>query len=359
MKILHIITGMQKAAGTSVFCGEVCNELVNNGHVVTLAMVNCEQENFYPVDEKVRVVSIATVLNSNEQFDLVHIHALWSPILHQVARWARTRHIPTVWSPHGMLTPWAMNNKKWKKWLGWWLYQKWDLMRANLIHVTAQSEVEDVRRMGLKNKIMVAPLGVRVNTNTERIKREDGKKVLLFVSRVQRKKGLFNLARAWAQLPTKAKMNWIVRIVGPDQENHTAELKQLCATLKVEADFEFVGPKYGDELAREYASANMFVLPTHSENFGSVVIESLAHGVPVICTKGAPWDELESHKCGWWIDIGVEPLTQALKEAMSLSDKDRQAMGESGKKLIADKYTWGAVAEKMIKGYEEVVNART
>ena len=168
MKVLHIIPGLIKAAGTSVFCGEVCNRLVQNGHEVTLAVVDCKQDNTYPVDERVRVVDIASALNGNEPFDLVHIHALWSPILHQVAQWARRHKLPIVWSPHGMLTPWAMNNKKWKKLLGWWLYQKLDLARAELIHVTAQSEVGDVRRMGLKNKIMVAPLGVKVECRYQR-----------------------------------------------------------------------------------------------------------------------------------------------------------------------------------------------
>lgn len=355
MKVLHVITGMQKAAGTSVFCGEVCNGLAQDGHEVTLAVVNCGQENFYPVDNKVRVASIQSVTNGDGRYDLVHIHALWSPILHHVAKWARKQAIPIVWSPHGMLTPWAMDSKKWKKRLGWMLYQKRDLVRANLIHATAQSEVEDVRRMGLKNKVMIAPLGVKVGDRVERVARADGKRVLLFVSRVQRKKGLVNLVRAWAQLSPEIKRKWMVRIVGPDQEGHTAELKALCAKLAVENNFEFVGPKYGDDLAQEYASADLFVLPTHSENFGSVVIEALAHGVPVICTKGAPWEDLETHKCGWWIDIGVEALVKALQEAMGLSEETRREMGARGRKLVEEKYTWDAVTRAMVEGYEEAV----
>lgn len=363
MRIIHAITGMQKAAGTSVFCGEVCNRLVQNGHEVTLAVVDCKQDNFYPVDERVRVADIASMLNGNEQFDLMHIHALWSPILHQVAKWARRHKIPIVWSPHGMLTAWAMNNKRWKKLLGWWLYQKWDLARVELIHVTAQSEVADVRRMGLKNRVVVAPLGVKIDDRVERVERVDGKKTLLFVSRVQRKKGLVNLVCAWAQLKNEISTrsvcstrlnNWIIRIVGPDQEGHTAELMALCNELGVASDFEFVGSKYGEELQREYASADLFVLPTHSENFGSVVIEALAHAVPVITTKGAPWAELEERKCGWWIDIGVEPLVNALKEATAMPNAERREMGACGRKLVEEKYTWDAVVKTMVKGYESI-----
>ena len=379
MKILHVITGMQKAAGTSVFCGEVANGLVALGHDVDIAVANPESADSYPVDSRVELISVVSLLHSPTpslpHFDLVHIHALWSPVLHRVARWARSQKIPIVWSPHGMLTPWAMHNKWLKKQLGWWLYQRWDLCRADLLHVTAESEVEDVRRMGLKNKVVLAPLGVNVDGRVERVGRVDGMRTLLFVSRVQRKKGLENLVRAWAQLKSEISTrsarsarlnNWRIRIVGPDQENHTAELKALCCSLGVDGDFDFVGPKYGDELQHEYANADLFALPTYSENFGSVVIEALAHGVPVITTKGTPWHELEGYadarlttcdpqlKCGWWIDIGVEPLAKALDAAISLSDAERREMGERGRKLVEEKYTWDVVVKTLVKEYEEV-----
>ena len=364
MKIIHVITGMQKAAGTSVFCGEVCNGLIALDHEVTIAVTNPETADRYPLDQRIRLISISSLLHAPtcsvwHNYGLIHIHALWAPLLHKVAKWARQNSIPVVWSPHGMLTPWAINNKKWKKLLGWWLYQKRELAKASLIHATAQSEVDDIRRMGLKNKVIVAPLGMKVGGCVKLAERVDGKNVLLFVSRVQRKKGLENLVRAWVQLPLEIKSRWVVRIVGPDQEGHTAELKVLCAKLSVENDFEFVGPKYGDDLAQEYANADLFVLPTYSENFGSVVIESLAHGVPVICTKGAPWKELDDYKCGWWIDIGVEPLTKALKDAMSLTDIGRSEMGARGKSLIEAKYTWNSVVRVVLKGYEEVLGAKT
>ena len=357
MKVLHVITGLQKAAGTSVFCGEVCNGLVALGHEVAIAVIDEKKSDIYPLDPRVKLMSIDTLLSGAAGVDwsVIHIHALWSPILHSVARWAISNRLPVVWSPHGMLTPWAMHNKWWKKQLGWWLYQKKDLSRANLIHATAQSEVEDVKRMRLGNKTIVVPLGVKVHHLEKCVKSISNKKILLFVSRVQRKKGLLNLVHAWAQLPKVVRDEWDIRIVGPDQDNHTAELKQLCAKLEVGQYFNFTGPKYGDDLAKEYAVADLFVLPTHSENFGSVVIEALAQGVPVICTQGAPWKELETYKCGWWIDIGVEPLVTALQEAMALSDDERHAMGLRGRKLVEEKYTWEAVVKSMVQGYEEVL----
>ena len=128
----------------------------------------------------------------------------------------------------------------------------------------------------------------------------------------------------------------------------------------------FVGPKYDSDLAAEYANADLFVLPTHSENFGSVVIEALAHGVPVITTKEAPWSELEEFKCGWWIDDTVDALVRTLKEASFLhcktttSDSDMLAqMGERGRAFVEKRYTWSAVCDRMVRGYEEILNGRT
>ena len=359
LRILHVITSLRKAAGTSVFCGEVCNRISAVGHDVTLAVCDPDEQDCYPLDPKVKLVSIASVIGLKDRaFDLVHIHAIWSPILHKVSNWAHGTNVPIVWSPHGMLTPWAMNNKRLKKLLGWMLYQKRDLAKAALIHVTASSEEEDIKRLGLANKCLIAPLGVEIEVGARHDEPNAGKKTLLFVSRVQRKKGLLNLVKAWASLPSQIRANWRVRIVGPDQEGHEAEVKAECERLGVADDWLFIGPRYGEDLHGEYANADVFVLPTHSENFGSVVIEALSHGVPVVTTKGAPWSELEERHCGWWIDIGVEPLTDALKATMSLDEVQRREMGARGRALVEEKYTWNAVVKAMVKGYEEVLNGR-
>lgn len=378
MKILHVITGMRKAAGTSVFAGEVANELIAQGHEVSIAVANPKLDDCYKLDPRVKLIRFDEVVVAD--YDIAHIHALWSPVLSRVAKSARKAGVKVVWSPHGMLTPWALKNKWWKKLLGLALYQYWSLRKADLIHVTADAEVGDVCRLGLENPVVIAPLGVRIPTSPPKPQALNLKqRTLLFVSRVQRKKGLPNLLEAWARLPENWKKGWAIRIVGPDQDNHTAELMSLCERLEIPyADQEgnihrppanlqpstsnqpqvaFAGPLYDEQLDAAYSNADLFVLPTHSENFGSVVIEALAHRVPVVCTKEAPWEELETHNCGWWIDIGVEPLVNALKEAMSLSDEERSAMGARGRRLVEEKYTWKAVVKAMVKGYEEILKS--
>jgi glycosyltransferase involved in cell wall biosynthesis len=101
--------------------------------------------------------------------------------------------------------------------------------------------------------------------------------------------------------------------------------------------------------------ADLFIHPSDSENFGISIAEALYAGLPVVTTKGAPWQELEEHNCGWWIDIGVEPLVKALKSAMGLTDDERLEMGRRGHELVLEKYTWDAIGREMAKAYEGVL----
>lgn len=362
MKVLHVITSLQRASGVSVFAGEVANELVMMEHAVTIAVADPSAPDRYPLDSRVKVVGLndACALKTGA-FDVIHIHALWAPALSRMGKVAGRARIPIVWSPHGMLTAWALNNRKWKKRIAWWLYQKRALLRAQMLHVTAESEVMDVRNAGIMGAVCVVPLGVRLSIPLALSQQEKargrlpgGRRTVLFVSRIQKKKGIANLLNAWAQLKSSMRAGWRLVIAGPDQENHTSELRNLACVLGIEQNVEFIGPVYGDVKDRLYASAEIFVLPTFSENFGSVVIEALATGTPVICTKGAPWGELEVYKCGKWIDIGVQPLVDAISWMMGVGDITRDEMGRRGRQLVEEKYSWRAVAEHLVESYRSV-----
>lgn len=371
MKILHVISGLGQAAGTSVFCVELCDHLQQAGLQCGIA-VRSRGINDYASRQSVPIYEIGRHPGALPfKPDLLHIHALWDPFLHRAAARARQKGVPVVWSPHGMLTPWALRHKTIKKALALAGYQYRDLRKAAMLHATADSEVRDVRRLGLRQPVVVAPLGVNVPyPGPAGARQRDGARIALFVSRVHPKKGLLNLVDAWAMVRPQG---WRMVVAGPDQDGHTAAVKARAEAKGVARDFEFAGAVFGDGKNRLYAQADLFVLPTYSENFGVVVIEALAHGVPVITTKGAPWAELlgssdqssaigdrlsaaAGGRCGWWIDIGVEPLAEALREAMGLSDEERRAMGVNSRQLVAAKYTWPAIAEQMKQAYEWILN---
>lgn len=117
----------------------------------------------------------------------------------------------------------------------------------------------------------------------------------------------------------------------------------------------FTGMLSGQIKTSAIANADLFVLPTHSENFGIVVAESLAHEVPVITTKGAPWEDLIKYDCGWWIDNERNSLKNALIEAMNLSEDKRRQMGINGKIMVEKKYSWNFLSQKMSKVYSWIL----
>ncbi len=340
MKILHLSPNMTDASGVTVFAENIVAELRALGHEADLVRKGS------PLFDGERREDVL------KRYDIIHLHNLWSPWLHRWAQAAWRVGARVVWSPHGTLSPWAMQYKGFKKKVAWMLYQKRDLRRAHVIHVTAPGEDADVRRVGLKNPVVVVPLGVRMSADgLKREKKESPSpiKTLLFTGRVTPIKGLANLVGAMA-----ASEGWRLRIVGPDEEGHTAELKVLAEKEGVAERIDFTGPKYGEDLENEYRDADCFVLPSFSENFGSVVVEAMAAGLPVIVSRGAPWQEVEERKCGRWVKNDPETLARTIAEMMALSDDERRAMGSRGRQLVAEKYQWPAIGRKMAAAYEDL-----
>ena len=356
MRVLQVIPGISmKSGGPTRSVKGLCRALDRAGVEVTLLVLGGTDEFENPGGVKV-VYGVRAELEFLRSFQLVHLHGLWSSKLHQVAVACRRAGVKYVVSPRGMLDPWALSVKKWKKRIARWLYQDRDLKGAAAFHATAELEAQNIRKQGLKQPIIIAPNAVNIaeskKCECEKVRTEHQERVALFMGRLHPGKGLLTLAEAWAKVRPQG---WKMVVVGPDDYGHKQEVVAKLEELGIRDEWEFVGMVGDEEKWAYYRQANLLIHPSVSENFGITIAEGLAAGLPIICTKGTPWKDIADHKCGWWIDIGVETLAQALKEAMSLSDKDRQAMGERGQKLITEKYTWDAVAEKIIKGYEEVV----
>lgn len=371
--ILHAIPGLVRAAGTSVYCAELAAELARQGVPSTIALPQPPGLDACPTPSEVVVGTFAA---AGPTPTVVHVHGLWHPFLHRVARASRIRGVPVVVSPQGMLTPWALGHKRLKKWIALVAYQGRDLRTAAMFHATADAEVEDLRRLGLRQPVVVAPFGIGMPAPPA--PRQGDVRTALFVSRIHPKKGLPQLLDAWARLAPErmggaGRPRWRLIIAGPDEGGHQAELTARAATLgltvaarplppdglpEATVDVVFTGPVYGDQKTDLYRQSDLFVLPTHSENFGVVILEALSCGLPVITTRGAPWGALENvgrgvphGRAGWWTEIGVEPLVMALREALTLSAAERAEIGDNGRWYARERYSWPAAARAMREAY--------
>lgn len=284
--------------------------------------------------------------------DLIHNHGVWLPANHSASVVARKYKKPCIITPHGMLTIWCYNFKPLKKRIAWQLYLKKDVMDAAIVHMTSQGEVEEFKKLGFKGRLAVIPNGIHLPVIDQMIPKLKDGKTALFVSRIHPKKGLLNLVEAWSRIRPKG---WRMRLVGPDEGGHRKEVERALIEKGLADDFIFEGPIFGERLWEIYRTSDVFILPTLSENFGNVVPEALACGLPVVCTYGAPWEELVTRKCGWWIPIGVEALTKTLREVFETTASERMEMGIRGRKLVEEKYTWESVGKKMKLLYEWVL----
>jgi glycosyltransferase involved in cell wall biosynthesis len=175
---------------------------------------------------------------------------------------------------------------------------------------------------------------------------------MLFLSRVHPIKGLPLLLEAMA-VERQRLRDWRLVIAGPDAVGHRHELAQQAERLGVSDMIEFVGLVADEKEKRGLlGSADLFVLPTHTENFGIVIAEALACGVPVVTTQGAPWRELEEHGCGWWVPVSARAIADALVDAATRPAAELRAMGERGRALVRSRYVWSIVAERSLVLYK-------
>lgn len=284
-----------------------------------------------------------------EMPSVVHIQGLWLAHLGVADRWCRNRGRPLVVSPRGMLEPWAMQYKRWKKALAWGLLEARIVKRAACIHATSESEADAVRRLGISVPIAVIPNGIDIPNERPVDRSGHSKNVMLFLSRIHPKKGLPLLVEAWAKVRPKT---WELAIVGPDECGHEAEVRALCQKFAIADCVRFYGPCYGERKKNLFRNSDVFVLPTYSENFGMAVAEALSWGLPVITTTGCPWRSIVEARCGWWVAPTVEGMVWAIGEAVATGRECRSEMGKRGRLMVMRDLSWGRVAGELREIYE-------
>ncbi len=410
LKVLHVIDSINAVqGGPSVSVPSLAREQAKLGHQVTIVCRNYGYLGPIAQPEGVEIRSIPSSRWTKDQggwgcsfrrlveeevrkADVVHNHGLWLAANYYARRAANEAGKPLVISTRGMVEDWSLRRAVVRKFVAWQLFERQNLESAALFHATSESEAEAIAtalriKMKIKIKeprIVVAPNGVDIPEqipNREaleaRFAKLRGKKWILFMSRIHPKKGLWELVKAWMQM-RGSHADWELVIAGPEQDKGYAE--------KVRAEFKgegvWTGELGGEEKWAALGNAGFMVLPSYSENFGIVVAESLAAGRPVLTTTGTPWGEaakppikikikmkmkmkgddngqsmnLEETGCG--LICEVNDLNEALRKIMSFSDAQLEEMGRKGKKMVGERFSWKAAAEKVVDAYKELVDRK-
>lgn len=359
VRLIHVVPHIdQEAAGPSYSVPRLCQSLAATGHQVELTCLAARRQipgvaldlhPQWPVLGRFAISSsLAKALGRKAKaVDIVHNHSLWS-MVNVAAGWVVPgRRAKLVTSPRGTLSAWALGRSRGVKRVLWPL-QRRALSHADLLHATSEVEWQEIRAQGFTAPVAVVPNGIDL-PEPPPPRPDTGARTLLFLSRIHPTKGLDRLLHAWAQLEARHPQ-WNLVVAGRGEAAHVQEVRALAATLGLQR-VAFPGPLYGVNKAQAYFAADLFVLPTHSENFGMVVAEALAHACPAVVSRGAPWAGLAAEGCGWWVDNRVDELTTALGAAMRLPREQLAAMGLRGRAWMERDYGWAAIGQKMDAAY--------
>jgi glycosyltransferase involved in cell wall biosynthesis len=291
-----------------------------------------------------------------EKISLIHNQGLWLfPNLY-ARLCAQKFQLPLITSVRGMLEPWALKKNALKKKIAWFLYEKNNLESVNVFHATSELEAESIRQMGFRQPIAVIPNGMNIATKAFQdtcsyFKELKNKRILLFLSRIDPKKGLERLLEVWQELSPKYS-EWHLVIAGSGDEAYVQSLKEKAKQKLLQNKILWTGFVDGEYKQELWKRAQLSILPSFSENFGNVVIEALSHAVPVITTQGTPWKELSDYQCGWWAENSQEAIEKALREALIKSPEELRQMGQRGFEHVRSQYDWNEIAEKMTATYD-------
>lgn len=296
--------------------------------------------------------------------DVVHIHALFEEIQHQAARAAQRRRVPYVVRPCGMLDPWSLSQGRWKKKLYLAMRLRRNLNRAAALHFTAGLERDLTKPLKLKAAALVEPNGVNLQefqllpptgTFRGRFPELAGKKVVLFLSRIHPKKGLDLLIPAFARADVPGA---VLVIAGPDAEGYGPTVRKMIAESGAADRIVMVGPQYGADRVAALSDADVFVLPSYSENFGIAVVEALAAGRPVIISDQVNiHEEITAAGVGMVISLNVDRLAGELKRWLG-DEGLRRSASEKARPFVWGTYDWDQIARHWVGHYERIAQRR-
>lgn len=313
-------------------------------------------------------------------FKVLHQHGIWQYPSSVAGRWSvRNPSCVKVISPRGMLDEWALQRSGWKKKIALRFYERQNLLSASCFHALAPTEALAIRRMGIKSPICVIPNGFDIPTipDENSVVHEKEVKTLLFLGRVNAKKGLLELMEAWNRIRgNPRRYPWQLAIVGWDDgcfKHHLQELaKELgvkhleCTATEylervrnndgIKGAIFFVDEAFGKSKQEILSTSDAFVLPSFSEGMPMSILEAWAYKLPVILTPQCNIGESQNSKSYLEVFPEVESIANGITKLMEMTDFERHELGLAGFRRVADEFKWSNIANEFITVYEWLLN---
>lgn len=369
MKIVHIVPSLEsRHGGPSISVPRVANALARMGHEVELLSTGAKEPAPAAIDGlTVRIFRRefpAWVCPSSELrrylddsiVDVVHSHGLWLRPLHYARRRTQRGDVRHVISPRGMMATWAWHHHRWRKQIVDRFVHPGALAETHGWHATSEAEAADIRSRGFRQPTCVAANGTSAPTPAEiaaataywqaTCPRAADQPTALFYSRFHPKKRVMELIDLWIE---HAPRGWLLLLVGIPE---TYSVSQLTEYAKRGGGSDRVRVFDGTDVPAPYVTASLFILPSHSENFGLVIAEALAHGVPALVTDTTPWGSLHSSGHGWC--VAWRDFAPTLRAALSLGPEELRRIGESARRWVLAEYSWDGCARQLSDFYAEI-----
>ncbi len=300
-------------------------------------------------------------------YDVVHTNAVFSyPVL--PAHWACQVHrVPYVMTPHGMLEPWALSYKAWKKRLYYALFEKPALHHASAIQMLASSEAYRIKPLNLKPPLVIVPNGIhREDFETlpepelfyQKFPNTRNKTLILFLGRVDPKKGLDLLATAFAKVHALFRQTHLI-VAGPDNTGFLRIAQGYFAKTGCLDAVTFTRLLTGSLKYAALAAASLYVAPSYSEGFSMSVLEGMASGLPCVITTGCNFPEAAAAQAARVVNIDAEEIADALIQCLSNPPQQAKEMGDRARQLILEKYTWNRIASNLVDVYTAIQRVKT
>ena len=380
MRVLHVIPGVApRDGGPSVAIHAMARGVAALGADVAVVTTNADGDGELPVpvdrdvieasvtyryfrrslngDWKFSLPLAAWLRHNVRRFDVVHVHALFSYATIPACRLAARAGVPFILRPLGTLDPWSLRQKRWKKTPYLRLVERRHLADAAAIHVTSPQEAEAVAALGFGSKTRLIPLGAELGPERAAPRTAPPLRVL-YLSRIHEKKGLPLLLDAVARLLRAHPGAVEVVIAGRGAPEYERAMHAMCDELGIASAVRFVGHVDGAAKARTFDDADVFVLPSHTENFGIAVAEAMAAGLPVVVSDQVGLAEsVQAADAGIVVPRDAAAIAGALERLMH-DGAARERLGRNARALIAERFSWARTSEGLLALYRELATTR-